>query len=176
MFHSAQSSGKGLQLSSKDCSSQSSSSNTAGIRLRAHGYFPEHLPAASPCCRQSFPQLPYGLVIQGIKFPSVAFSSFQERRLQYLAMLQQQSKSKSLPTRLPHRSPHRGHYNHDTEFDMTDTRVNLELLFHTTEEIPRKKLMEMGLVEGEAPPRAITSLFQTSGELDADTANTNNQA
>lgn len=36
--------------------------------------------------------------------------------------------------------------------------------------------MEMGLVEGEAPPRAITSLFQTSGELDADTANTNNQA
>lgn len=38
-----------------------------------------------------------------------------------------------------------------------DTRVNPELLFHTMEEIPRKKFMEMGLVEGEAPARVIAS-------------------
>lgn len=176
MSHSAQSSGKGLQLSSKDCSSKSSPSNPAGIRLSAHGYFPEHPPAASPFCRQSFPQLPYGLVIQRTKFPSVAFSSSQERRLQYPAMLLQQTKSKSLPMRLPCRSHHRGHHNHDTKFDVTDTRVSLEPLFQTTEEIPRKKLMEMGLVEGEAPAQVIASFFQTSGEPGAGTANTNNQA
>lgn len=36
--------------------------------------------------------------------------------------------------------------------------------------------MEMGLVEGEAPARVISSFFQASGELGAGTANTNNQA
>lgn len=35
--------------------------------------------------------------------------------------------------------------------------------------------MEMGLVEGEAPTRVIASLFQTSRELGAGTANTNKQ-
>lgn len=36
--------------------------------------------------------------------------------------------------------------------------------------------MEMGLVEGEAPAQVIASFFQTSGELGAGIANTNNQA
>lgn len=80
-------------------------------------------------------------------------------------MLLQQTKSKSSPRRLPCRSHHNGHHNHDTKFDVTDTRVNLELLFHTTEDIPWKKFMEMGLVEGEAPTRVIASFFQTSREL-----------
>lgn len=122
-------------------------------------------PAASPYCRQSFIQLSYGLVIKETKFHSVAFSSSQERHLQYPAMLLQQTKSKSSPRRLPCRSHHNGHHNHDTKFDVTDTRVNLELLFHTTEDIPWKKFMEMGLVEGEAPTRVIASFFQTSREL-----------
>lgn len=173
---SVQSSGKGLQLSSKDCSSKSNLSSPAGIRFKVPGCFPEHPPAASPCYRQSFIQLSYGLVIKETKFPSVAFSSSQERQLQYPAMLLQQTKSKCLPRSLSGRSHHNGHHNHDTKFDVTDTRINLELLFHTTEEIPRKKLMEMGLVEGEAPTRVIASFFQTSGELGAGTANTNNQA
>lgn len=128
-----------------------------------------------PGCRQSFPLLPYGLVIQETKFPSVAFSSSQERQSQCPAMLLQQTKFKSLPTSLRRRSHQSSHYNHDTKFDVTDTSVNLELLFHTTEEIPRKKLMEMGVVEGEAPARAIASFFETSGELSAGTANTDNQ-
>lgn len=125
---------------------------------------------------QYFPLLSYGLVILETKFPSVAFSSSQERQLQCTAMLLQQTKFKSLLTRLARRSHHSSHYNHDTKFDVTGARVNLEILFHTTEKIPRKKFMEMGLVEGEAPTRMTASFFQTSGELVADTANTNNQA
>lgn len=40
----------------------------------------------------------------------------------------------------------------------------------------QKLFVEMGLVEGEEPARVIASFFQTSGELGAGTANTNNQA
>lgn len=36
--------------------------------------------------------------------------------------------------------------------------------------------MEIGLVEDEVPARVVTSFFQTSGELCAGTASTNNQA